>query len=169
VSSSEIPAQDPRLAIEVRAGLGEIPWRLAREMIDHVLADAERRGLRVAVALIDRWGRQLAFQRQPGTVIASSAVAIGKALAACTFDAPTQVLVETISRRDQEELGRANPGLVFAGGGFPLRAAGLLVGAIGVSGASAQQDAELALAALERSGLDIDFGDRRDRKEDGDG
>jgi uncharacterized protein GlcG (DUF336 family) len=169
VSSSEVPAQDPRIATEVRAGLGEIPWRLAREMIDHVLADAERRGLRVAVALIDRWGRQLAFQRQPGTVMASSAVAIGKALAASTFDAPTRVLVETISRRDQEELGRANPGLVFAGGGFPIRAEGLLAGGIGVSGASADQDTELALGALAQAGFDVDFGEQTDREEGGDG
>jgi len=91
-----MPGDDPRIATEVRAELAEIPWRLAREMIDHVLADADRRGLRVAVSLIDRWGRKLAFQRQPGTVMASSAVAIGKALAACTFDAPTHILVATI-------------------------------------------------------------------------
>ena len=169
MSSSERPGPDPGIAISVRAELGELPWRVARDLVDHVLADADRQGLCVAVALVDRWGRQLVFQRQPGTVIASSAVAIGKALVACTFDAPTHVLVETISRLDQEELGRANPGLVFAGGGFPVRAGGLLAGAIGVSGGSVQQDAELALAALERAGLDFDFGAQSDRKEDGDG
>lgn len=169
MSSSEPPAPGPGIATSVRAELGEIPWRIARDLVDHVLADADRQGLRVAIALVDRWGRQLAFQRQPGTVMASSAVAIGKALAACTFDAPTHVLVETISRRDQEELGRANPGLVFAGGGFPVRAGGLLAGGIGVSGATAEQDAELALAALAQAGLDFDFGAQIDRREDGDG
>jgi uncharacterized protein GlcG (DUF336 family) len=157
VSSSDPTAPDPGIAANVRAELGEVPWRLVRDMVEDVLTDADRRGVRVVVAVTDRWGRQLAFQRQPGTVVASSAVAIGKALAACTFDAPTHVLVETISRRDQEELGRANPGLVFAGGGFPIRAQGLLAGGIGVSGASTEEDAELALRALGRAGFDVEF------------
>ena len=136
---------------------GEIPWRAVRQMVDAVLGDAESRGVRVVVALSDRWGRQLAFQRQPGTVMACSAVAIGKALTACTFDAPTATLVETISRHDQEELGRANGGLVFAGGGFPIRVAGFLLGGIGVSGASVEEDAELALRALAGAGFDAEF------------
>jgi uncharacterized protein GlcG (DUF336 family) len=137
--------------------MGEIPWATAHDMVRHVLSEAERRGVRVAVALIDRWGRQLAFHRQPGTVMASTAIALGKALSAATFDAATHRLVETISRHDQEELGRANPGLVFAGGGFPIRSNGLLVGGIGVSGASADEDGELAVLALERTGFDVAF------------
>ncbi len=103
----------------------------------HVLHEADRRGIHVAVALTDRWGRRLAFQRQPGTVIACSAIAIGKALAACTFDAPTHAargddLAPTTARSSA-----ARTGLRFVGGGFPVRAGGLLVGGIGVSGASA--------------------------------
>ncbi len=93
--------------------------------------------------------------------MASSAVAIAKAFTACTFDAPTHELLETISRHDQQELGRTNPGLVFAGGGFPLRAGGLLVGGIGVSGASADEDAELAVDALRSVGFDADFRQHR--------
>jgi uncharacterized protein GlcG (DUF336 family) len=136
---------------------GEIPWRVAHAMVGQVLAEGERRGLRVVVALTDRWGRRLAFQRQPGSVMASAAVAAGKALTACTFDAPTARLLETISRHDQQELGRANPGLVFAGGGFPIRRDGVLVGGIGVSGASAEEDGELALGALREGGFETAF------------
>jgi uncharacterized protein GlcG (DUF336 family) len=136
---------------------GEIPWRAVHEIVEAVLGEADSRGMHVVVALSDRWGRQLAFQRQPGTVMACSAIAIGKALTACTFDAPTSTLVETISRHDQEELGRANGGLVFAGGGFPIRAAGFLLGGIGVSGASELEDADLALRALGGAGFDAEF------------
>jgi uncharacterized protein GlcG (DUF336 family) len=137
---------------------GEIPWRSVHELVERVLIDAEQLGARVAVALADRWGRRLAFQRQPGTVMTCSVVATAKAFTACNFNAPTHELVETISRHDQEELGRTNPGLVFAGGGFPIRAAGVLLGGIGVSGASSQEDAELALGALRSAGFDADFG-----------
>lgn len=141
-----------------RGTLGEIPWRDVQALVAHVLQEADGRGLPIVVAVVDRWGRQLAFQRQPGALIASSAVGAAKALTACTFDAPTHVLLETITRHDQLELGRANPGLVFAGGGFPIRVAGLLVGGIGVSGASsAEEDSALAVNALREGGFDADF------------
>lgn len=152
MSSSEDDADE-----QVQVDMGEIKWTLVHRLVQHVLAESDRRGEHVAVALVDRWRRQLAFQRQPGAVMASSAVAVAKAFTACTFDAPTQELLETISRHDQQELGRTNPGLVFATGGFPLRAAGLLLGGIGVSGASADDDAELALDALRSVGFDADF------------
>jgi len=142
-------------------GAGEMAWRSVHAIVGWALDEAQRRDARVAVAVTDRWGRQLAFQRQPGTVIASSAVAAGKALSAVTFDSPTHALLEAISRHDQEELGRVNPGLVFAGGGFPIRAGGLLLGGLGVSGASAEEDAELALGALRGAGFDTEFGEAR--------
>lgn len=150
-------ASPKRPATRAEEEIGEIPWRTVHEIVGHILGEADSRDLRVVVALTDRWGRRLAFQRAPGTLMASSAIAVGKALTACTFDAPTAQLVETISRHDQQELGRANPGLVFAGGGYPIRRAGLLLGGIGVSGASAEEDAQLALAALGRAGFDIDL------------
>ena len=138
--------------------VGEIPWRRVRELTERVLTDAEALGAHVAVAISDRWGRELAFQRQPGTVMTCSAVAIAKAFTACNFDAPTHQLLDTISRHDQEELGRTNPGLVFAGGGYPIRSGGMLLGGIGVSGASSEEDAQLALGALRSAGFETEFG-----------
>jgi uncharacterized protein GlcG (DUF336 family) len=129
-----------------------------RELTERVLTDAEALGAHVAVAISDRWGRELAFQRQPGTVMTCSAVAIAKAFTACNFDAPTHQLLDTISRHDQEELGRTNPGLVFAGGGYPIRSGGMLLGGIGVSGASSEEDAQLALGALRSAGFETEFG-----------
>ena len=151
-SAADAGVQGPPEAV------GEIPWRRVHELIERVLIDAEALGAHVAVALSDRWGRRLAFQRQPGTVMTCSAVAIAKAFTACNFDAPTHQLLDTISRHDQEELGRTNPGLVFAGGGFPIRSGGVLLGGIGVSGASSEEDAQLALGALRSAGFETEFG-----------
>jgi uncharacterized protein GlcG (DUF336 family) len=136
---------------------GEISWRTAHALVGCVLEEADSRGLRVAVAVIDRWGRPAAFQRIPGTVMTSSNIAKAKAFTACNFNAPVHSLVQTISREHQEELGRLNDGLVFAGGGFPIRLAGRLLGGIGVSGASEEEDAELALRALTAAALDTTF------------
>ena len=151
-STADAGVQGPPEAV------GEIPWRRVHELIERVLIDAEALGAHVAVALSDRWGRRLAFQRQPGTVMTCSAVATAKAFTACNFDAPTHQLLDTISRHDQEELGRTNAGLVFAGGGFPIRSGGMLLGGIGVSGASSEEDAQLALGALRSAGFETEFG-----------
>ena len=53
------------------------------------------------------------------------------------------------------------------GGGFPICAEGLLAGEIGVSGASAHEAAELALAALTQAGFDFDFGGGQIGREEG--
>jgi uncharacterized protein GlcG (DUF336 family) len=159
--SSSSPGDRSGVQAEVQGppeAAAEIPWRSAHELIERVLLDAEALGAHVAVALCDRWGRRLAFHIQPKTVMTCGAIATAKAFTACNFDAPTHELLNTISRHDQEELGRINAGLVFAGGGFPIRSAGLLLGGIGVSGSSSQEDAQLALGALRSKGFQTEFG-----------
>jgi uncharacterized protein GlcG (DUF336 family) len=136
---------------------GELPWAIVRDLVDSALREADGKGLRVAVAVVDRWGRLTAFQRIPGTTMTCTSIAMAKAFTACNFDAPVGGLVDTISREHQEELGRLNEQLVFAAGGFPIRASGRLLGGIGVSGASEEDDIGVALGALASVGLDNSF------------
>ena len=125
----------------------------ARSVLEAGLAHATRLGVPVNVAVADRSGHLLAFARMDGAPLLSSSIAQDKAWTVAAFGGiPTHewfgliedepALREGIVHRDR---------LVIFGGGVPVRVDGELVGAVGVSGGSAEQDravAEAAAAAL---------------------
>jgi uncharacterized protein GlcG (DUF336 family) len=123
----------------------------ARRYADAALAAARAQDLRVAVAVVDESGQLLQLDRMDGALLMGPDVALSKAVTALNFQRPTSSVAE---------LARANPDLVrslqqtvrfpiiAAGGGVPIARNGTVVGAIGVSGASAEQDEGLAQAAL---------------------
>jgi glc operon protein GlcG len=138
--------------------VGEPGWHTAHAMVGAVLAEAARRQLSVAVAIVDRWGRMVAFQREARTTPTSANIAIAKAFTASNFDESVRVMVEQISREDQEELVRQNGLLCFLQGGLPIRRDGHPLGGIGVSGAPPDVDDDLAIGALLSHGYDDTVG-----------
>lgn len=117
---------------------------------DAVVAHARQLGLRVNVAVCDGSGTLLAFRRMHGAFLHSIDIAIDKAYTAASFGFPTDQWMSLIGQDEALRVGlplRAR--LVVFGGGLPVRAdGGVLVGGIGVSGGSAQQDEDCARAGL---------------------
>ncbi|CAM3424879.1 GlcG/HbpS family heme-binding protein [Paracidovorax anthurii] len=111
---------------------------------------AQGRGLQVAVAVVDAAGLLLAFRRHDDAFPASVDLAIGKARTAASFRRSTQAMQESL------EQGRASylamPGALPLAGGVPLVSRGAVIGALGISGASSRDDAELAVAAARDAG-----------------
>ena len=115
-------------------------------------ADADRRGATVVIAVVDDGGHLLMLERLDDTQVASVDVAIAKARTAAIFRRPSKVF------EDQVKNGRvaalALPGAAALQGGVPLYYEGRVVGAIGVSGNTPQEDEEIALSgAAVMSGL----------------
>jgi len=113
-------------------------------------------GVRVNVAVVDRSGILIAFQRMPGAPLHSMDVAVDKAYTATSFNFPTREwgdVLATFSETVQKGI-LLRPRLVVFGGGVPLREQGELLGAIGVSGASEEQDEQCALAGVVAIGAD---------------
>lgn len=118
------------------------------------VAHAEVLGVRINVAVVDAGGHLAAFLRMPGAFLHSVDIAIDKAYTAASFGFPTrqwravfgsdELLKTALSQR---------PRLVVIDGGLPLRDGGLLIGGIGVSGASAEQDEACAQAGIAAMGL----------------
>lgn len=109
---------------------------------------AGRLGVPVNVAVVDRAGNLLAFARLDGAPLLSATIAQDKAYTVAAFNGvPTHdwfgmiesepALREGIVHRDR---------LVIFAGGTPVRVDGVLVGAVGVSGGTADQDREIAEA-----------------------
>ena len=115
-----------------------------------VIAAAERRAQEIGqpmnIAVVDEGGNLVAHVRMDGAWIGSIDISINKAFTARAFDIATRDLAQ-YSQSGGQFFGihASNHGrvMIFAGG-VPLRQAGRVVGAIGVSGGSGEQDHSVA-------------------------
>jgi uncharacterized protein GlcG (DUF336 family)/mannose-6-phosphate isomerase-like protein (cupin superfamily) len=107
-------------------------------------AEAVKRGATVVIVVVDDGGHVLYLERLNDTQIASVEVGIGKARTAAIFRRPSKVFEDQI--RDGRVAALALPGATPLQGGIPLVADGRVVGAIGVSGNTPQEDEDIAKA-----------------------
>jgi glc operon protein GlcG len=116
-----------------------------------VLAAAERealaQGLRVVVAVVDPWGELVALRRTPGAQAASSRVAVDKARTAAIFVRPSREMEEQVTAGRIGAL--ALNGACCLIGGIPLVVDGEVVGAVGTSGETPDEDESVSLAAAQ--------------------
>jgi len=115
---------------------------------DAVLAAAEAKaradGLRVVMAVVDPWGELVALRRTEGSQIASSRVALDKARTAAIFVRPSREMEEQVTNGRLGAL--ALHGASALTGGIPLRVDGEVVGAIGTSGETPDEDEAVSIA-----------------------
>ena len=125
----------------------------ARRIIAAATAEAEKIGQPMNIAVVDEGGNLLAFERMANAWLGSIDISIKKAWTSRAFDITTKDLGANSQSGDQFfGIHASNNGkvMIFAGG-IPLKQGGKVVGAIGVSGGSGEQDhavAEAGAAAL---------------------
>ena len=121
----------------------------ARKALAAAIADSRRQNLPMAIAVVDTAGQLVAFERMDNTQTASTAVAQDKAMSAAMFRRPTKVFQDAVAGGGAGlrilGLRGANP----VEGGLPLMLDGKIIGAIGVSGGSSEQDGVVAKAAAD--------------------
>lgn len=100
----------------------------------------------VAIAILDDGAHLLYFQRMDGVTIGAIEVAMRKAGSAARFGRPGKAFADRIPGEPHVMI---LPGAFPFEGGMPIIHDGQLLGGIGVSGATAQQDAMVARAALD--------------------
>ncbi len=105
---------------------------------------ANERGHRVVIAVVDPHGELIELRRTPGAQIASSRVAVDKARTAAIFVRPSREMEEQVSGGRIGAL--ALHGAAALTGGIPLRVDGEVVGAIGTSGETPDEDEAISLA-----------------------
>lgn len=118
----------------------------AREIIDAGIAQAEARGLVLAFAVVEPSGELVAFARMDDVPYASIRIAQQKARTAARFRMTTAQFEERI------QTGRvvllSSDEVIAVGGGVPIIVNGRVIGALGVSGATAAEDAAVAAAIV---------------------
>ena len=121
---------------------------LTLEAADKIAAAAEteakKRKATVVIVVVDDGGYPLVLKRLNDTQVASVEVGIGKARTAAIFRRPSRDFEEQIKNGRVASL--VLPGATPLQGGVPLIANGKVVGAIGVSGNTPQEDEDIALA-----------------------
>ena len=125
----------------------------AKQILAGAEAKAESLGIAYNIAVVDAGGHLLAFSRQDGALIGSIDLAIDKASTARIFDKATSYLA-TLAQSGKPLFGiqESNDGkVVIFGGGIPILFDGSIIGAVGASAGTVEQDiavAEAGAAAL---------------------
>jgi uncharacterized protein GlcG (DUF336 family) len=126
----------------------------AQKVVDAAATKATEIGVAMNVAVVDAGNNLTAFVRQDGAWLGSIDIALGKAYTARAFDMPTRDLVSAVQPGGSlYGIEASNDGhlIVFAGG-IPITDGEEVVGAVGVSGGSVDQDQEVAEAGVSAYG-----------------
>lgn len=131
-----------------------LDYRAALQAVSAASEQAERLGVNVSIAVVGRAGQPLAQLSLNAAPPQTALLALRKARTAAGFRVPS----DFFRRRNTDDVHLlaaldTHPDLLMLGGGLPIMLAGDCIGAIGVSGASQEQDIACAEAALAALGL----------------
>jgi uncharacterized protein GlcG (DUF336 family) len=117
----------------------------AKRMAAAAEAEARKNNWAVSVAVVDDGGQLLLFQRMDNAKLVAIDIAIRKARTAVFFQGETKGLEEEVTKQGRTALLPID-GFMPLEGGIPLTVEGKVIGAIGVSGVTGEQDAQCAKA-----------------------
>ena len=123
----------------------------ANRVIAGAVAKAEQLGAKMNIAVCDAGGRLLAFQRMDGAMWAGSFGSQGKAIASAAFGRPSGDLTARADHPTLRGIAASEGNHMYYGqGAVPIFRNGVLVGACGVGGGTAQEDEDCARAGAEK-------------------
>jgi glc operon protein GlcG len=120
----------------------------AKQVMAAAEAEAKRRNWKMNIAVVDTNGELVQFERMEGAQIASGPISVGKARTAARFRRESRAFYNGYET-GHNYYGTLDPGLVASPGGFPLVEGGKLIGAVGCSGGTGDQDAAICKVGAE--------------------
>ncbi|MBT9392423.1 heme-binding protein [Hymenobacter sp. NST-14] len=130
--------------------MSSITLQQAQQIIEAAKQKSQEMGVRMNIAVVDAGANLVAFARMDGAWLGSLDISIKKAKTARFFDMPTGE-VGKISQPGGSlfNIEHSNGGLITFPGGIPLRQGDDIIGAIGVSGDSVENDHTVAEAGTQ--------------------
>ena len=120
---------------------------VSKEIVAAAEVYAVEKGWNVVIAVVDDGGHLIYLQRMDGAQVGSIEVADRKAKSAAYFKRPTKVFDDAVAGGKTALV--VLPGSLPFDGGLPITVGDQIIGAIGVSGVTGAQDAEIAQAGLD--------------------
>jgi len=123
----------------------------ANQVVHAAVAKAQEMNIRISVAVCDAGGRLVSFNRMDGAIWASAYGSQGKAVASVAFGRASGELQERAGSPIISGIAAAEGGHMIMGqGAVPVLRNGMIEGACGVGGGTAQQDEDCARAGVAR-------------------
>jgi len=121
----------------------------ANSILHGAIEQARELNIRISVSVCDAGGRLVAFQRMDGGHWAAGYGSQGKAVASAAFARPSGVVAELAHHPIMQSIAEAEGGhIIYCQGAVPILINGVVVGACGVGGGTAQQDEDCAKAGV---------------------
>jgi glc operon protein GlcG len=121
----------------------------AKTIAAAAIAEARKNNWAMAVAIVDTAGYLVYFERMQDTQLGSVEVSIEKAKSAALFRRPTKSFQDTVTAGGAGLRMLGLKGAVPVEGGIPIIVGGKLIGAVGASGGSSDQDGHTAQAGAD--------------------
>lgn len=119
----------------------------AKQVAAAAVAEAKKRNWKMAITIVEPTGDIVYFEKMDGTQYASIKISQAKARAAAIFRRPTKVFMDQANSGQPYILSLE--GVVASEGGLPLVENGKIIGAIGTSGGTSQQDGVVSKAGAD--------------------
>jgi glc operon protein GlcG len=127
---------------------------LALDLLDRIRGEAEARGLALSAAVVDGGGNVVATQRMDGAALGAMSLAIGKAYTTVLWGTPSGAFMQSTQPGGEDwGFNATDTRIVVYAGGVPLYSEGRLVGGVGASGGTAEEDEACVTSAA--SALDF--------------
>ena len=142
---AQAPAAVPeKMPFDVPYGM-PITLERAKQVAAAAEAEAKRRDWKFVISIVDTHGDLVYFVKMDGAQTGSVTVAQGKAKTAARFRRPTLIFFNAMET-GHPYVATLDPAIVASAGGNPLTEGGKIIGAIGVSGGTGDQDNVVSLA-----------------------
>jgi uncharacterized protein GlcG (DUF336 family) len=126
-----------------------ISMEQAQKAAAAAIATAKENNWPVAIAIVDSGGQLVHFQKIDNTQHGSIEIALDKAKTAVSLKRPTKVLQDAVAQGGGGLRLLAVRSILPLEGGVPILVDGKLIGGIGVSGVTSEQDAQVAQAGAD--------------------
>ena len=120
----------------------------AKQVMAAAEAEAKKRNWKMSIAVVDTNGELVHFSRMEGAQIGAGPVSVGKARTSARFRRESRLFYNAFET-GHPYVATLDPTLVASPGGFPLLEGGKLIGAIGCSGGTGDQDAAVCKAGAD--------------------
>lgn len=120
----------------------------AQKVLAAATAEAKKNAWNVVITIVDNGGHPVLLQRLDDTQVGSVEVALQKAKSAAGFRRSTKVFQDAVAGGGAGLRILSLPGAMPVEGGLPIVVGGKIVGAIGVSGVTSEQDGVIAAAGV---------------------